>query len=108
VLCWARYFILRVSLSAKVYRIVSAVMDNHLLRLLFTSDRVVVRVVIRGTELYDLVKINVIYGVGSRRWKNKANTILDLGLVIGWFFCFCFQLLQSHCIIRNRVKMEYP
>ena len=46
------------SLSAEVYRIVPAVMDNHLLRLFFTSDRVVVRVVIRGTELYDLVKIN--------------------------------------------------
>ena len=28
------------------------------LKTVFTSDRVVVRVVIRGTELYDLVKIN--------------------------------------------------
>jgi len=47
-----------VSLSVEVYKIVPAVMDNHLLRLFFTGDRVVVRVAIRGTELYDLVKIN--------------------------------------------------
>jgi len=56
--CVGQDTLLSVSLSVEVYKIVPAVMDNHLLRLFFTGDRVVVRVAIRGTELYDLVKIN--------------------------------------------------
>ena len=83
-------------------------MKSQFLRLVFTSNRVVVGVIIRSTEQYNLVKIkptesetehwfclwlhclwsseNSIAGVASRRINQWQYSIL--GLAIGCFFCF--------------------
>ena len=83
------------------------------LRLVFTSDGVIVGVVIRSVEWYELVKIkpteseaehwirlrlrglraseNCIVGVANGRIHQSQCSIP--GLVIG-FFCFCFRLRQ--------------
>ena len=97
------------------------------LRLVFTSNGVVVRVVIRKVERYDLVKIklteseaehwfclclcclrsseNCIVEVASRSGRINQWQCSILDFVIGWFFRFCFQLRQSsfHWIISDRV-----
>ena len=97
------------------------------LTLVFISDEVVVGVVIRSVEWYDLVKIkpteseaehrfrlwlcylrsseNYGVGVASRSWRINPPQCLIPGLVIGWFFRFCFRLQQSsfHWIISDGV-----
>ena len=96
-------------------------------RLVFTSNRVVVGVVIRSEERYDLVKIkpteseaehrlclwlrhlrsseNCIVGVASRSGKINQSQCLFPGLVIGLFFRFYFRLRQCsfHWIISDGV-----
>ena len=96
-------------------------------RLVFTSDGVVVGVVIRSEERYDLVKIkpteseaeyrvlwwfrrlrsseNCIVGVASRSGRINQSQYSIPGLVIGWFSRFCFRLRQSsfHRIISDVV-----
>ena len=84
------------------------------LRLVFTSDGVVVGVVIRSIEWYDLAKVkpteseaehwfclwlrrlssseNSIVGVASRSERINQWQRLNPGLAIGWFFRFCFRL----------------
>ena len=81
-------------------------------RLIFTSDRVV----IRRVERYDLAKIkqteseaehwfclwlrrlrsseNCIVGVSSRSGRINQWQCTTPGLAIGWFFRFCFRLRQ--------------
>ena len=97
------------------------------LRLVFTSDGVVVGVVIRSVKRYDLVKIkpteseaehwfclwlrrlrsseNCIVGVASRSGRINQWQCLILGLAIGWVFRFCFRLRQPsfHWIISDGV-----
>ena len=91
---------------------------NHLHRLVFTSDGVVVGVIIGSVERYQLVKIkpteseaehrfrswlccrlrsieNQIVGVGSRSGRISQSRRSISGLVICWFFSFCFRLRQS-------------
>ena len=97
------------------------------LRLVFTSDGVVVGVVIRGAERYDLVKIkpteseaehwfclwlrclrsseNCIVGVASRSGRINLWQCSIPEFAIGWFFRFCFHLRQPtfHWIISDGV-----
>ena len=97
------------------------------LRLVFTSDRVVVGVAIRSVEWCDLVKIkptdseaehcirlwlrrlqsseNGIVGVASRSGRVNHSQCPIRGLVIGWVFRFCLRLWQSsfHWIISDGV-----
>ena len=92
--------------------------EMALLRLVFTSEGVgvVVGAAIRSVERYDLVKIkstqseaepwfclwlrrlwsseNCIVGVASRSGRINQWQCSILGLAIGWFFRFCFQLRQ--------------
>ena len=99
----------------------------HSLRLVFTSDGVVVGVVIRRVERYDLVKIkpteseaehwlclclrrlrsseNCIVGVVSRRRRINQWQCSIPDFAIGWFFRFCFRLRQPsfHWIISDGV-----
>jgi len=87
------------------------------------NDGVVVGVVIRSVERYDLVKIKptesrtpipLLIPSLTIKWKlhcrkqrrmNKPITMFYSGLVIGWFFRLCFQLRQSsfHRIISDGV-----
>ena len=95
--------------------------------LAFTSDGVVVGVVIRGVERYDLVNIkpmeseeehwfrlwlrrsrsseNCIVGVASRSGRINQSQCSIPGLVIGWFFTFCFWHRQPsfHWIVNDGV-----
>ena len=95
----------------------------ELLRLVFTSDEVGVRVVIRRVQWYDLVKIkltelevehplclwlcrlrsseNYIVGIASRNERINQSHCLTPGLVIGLFFRFLFRPRQPgfHWII---------
>ena len=86
------------------------------LRLVFTSDGVVVGVVIRSVKRYDLVKIkpteseaehwfclwlrrlrsseNCIVGAASRSGRINQWQCSISGLAIGWVFRFCFRLRQ--------------
>ena len=97
------------------------------LRLVFTSDGVVVSVVIASVERYDPMKIkpteseadnwfclwlcclwsseNCIVGVASRSGRISQWQCLIPGLAIGWFFRLCFRLWQPsfHWIISDRV-----
>ena len=97
------------------------------LRLVFTSDVVVVGVVIRRGERYDLVKIkpteseaehwfclclrclrsseNCIVGVASRGGRINQCQCSIPDFAIGWFFRFCFRLRQRsfHWIISDGV-----
>ena len=99
------------------------------LRLVFTSDGVVVGVVIRSVERHDLVKIKPTeleakhwFWLWLRRLQSSENCIARVasrirsgrinqwqcstpGLTIGWFFRFCFHLRQPsfHWIISNGV-----
>ena len=97
------------------------------LRLVFTSDGVVVGVVIRSLERYDLVKIkpteseaehwfclwlrrllsseNCTVGVTSRSGKINQWQCSMLGLAIGWSIRFCFRLRQPsfHWILSDGV-----
>ena len=101
--------------------------EKNPLRLVFTCDWVVVGVVVRRVERYDLVKIkpteseaehwfwlclrclrsseNYIVGVASRsgRIHQWQGSIPDFA--IGWFFRFCFRLRQPsfHWIISDGV-----
>ena len=95
-------------------------------RLVFTSDGVVVGVVIRSVERYDLVKIkpteteaehwfclwlclrsseNCFVGVASRSERINQWQCSTPGLAIGWLFRFCFRLWQPsfHWIISDGV-----
>ena len=96
-------------------------MAQNVSRLLFTSDGVVVGVVIRSVKRYDLVKIkqmeseaehwfclwlhhlrsteNCIVGVASRSGRINQWQCSIPGLAIGWVFRFCFRLRQPsfHC-----------
>ena len=96
-------------------------------RLVFTSVGVVVGVVIRRVEQYDLVKIkpseseaehwfclclrclqsseNCIVGVTSRSGRIYQWQCSILDFAIGWFFSFCFWLRQPsfHWIISDGV-----
>ena len=100
---------------------------NYHERLVFTSDGVVVGVVIRRVERYDLVKIksteseaehwfclclhrlrssaNCIVGVASRSGRINQWQCSIPGFAIGWFFRFCFRLWQPsfHWIISGGV-----
>ena len=93
----------------------------------FISDGVVVGVVVRRVERCDRVKIkpteseaehrfrlwlcylrsseNYRVGVASRSWRINQSQCSKPGLVIGWFFRFCFRLRQSsfHWIISDGV-----
>ena len=97
------------------------------LRLVFTSDAVVVGVVIRSVERYDLVKTkpteseaehwfclwlrrlrsseNCIVGVATRSGRINQSQCSIPGLAIDWFFRFCFWLRQPsfHWIISDGV-----
>ena len=97
------------------------------LRLVFTSDGVVVGVVIRSVERYDLVKIKPTeseakhrFCLSLRRLRSSENCIVGAtsrsrridqwqcstpGLKIGWFFRFCYRLRQPsfHWIISEGV-----
>ena len=97
------------------------------LRLVFTSDRVIVGVVIRSVEQYNVVKIkptesevehwfclwlhrlrsseNCIVRVASRSRRINQWQWLIQGLAIGWFFCLCPRLRQPsfHQIICDGV-----
>ena len=97
------------------------------LRLVFTSDGVVVGVVIRSVKRYDLVKIkpteseaehwfclwlrplrsseNCIVGVASRSGRINQWQCSIPGLAIAWVFRFCFRLRQPsfHWIISDGV-----
>ena len=99
----------------------------HSLRLVCTSDGVVVGVVIRRVERYDLVKIkpteseaehwfclclrrlrsseNCIVGVASRSGRINQWKCSIPDFAIGWFFRFCFRLRQPslHWIISDGV-----
>ena len=94
---------------------------NYMIFHIFTGSPVV-RVVITIVEQYDQVKIkltsayvwlhhfiwsseNCIVGVASRSGRINQWQCSALGLVIGWFFHFCFWLWQPsfHWIISNRV-----
>ena len=92
----------------------------HPLRLVFTSDGVVVGVVIRSEERYDLVKSkptvsgaeyrvrsseSCFVGVASRSGRMNQSQCSIPDLVIGLFFRFCFRLRQSsfHWIISDGV-----
>ena len=99
----------------------------NFLRLVFTSDGVVVGVVIRSIERYDLVKIksteseaehwlclwlrrlrsseNCIVGVASRSGRINQWQCSIPNFAIGCFFCFCFRLRQPgfHWIISDGV-----
>ena len=96
------------------------------LRLVFTSDGVVVGVVIKRVERYDLVKIkpteseaehwfclslrclrsskNCIVGVASRSGRINQWQCSIPCLAIGWFFRFCFRLRQPsfHSLYHKR------
>ena len=96
-------------------------------RLVFTSDGVVVGVVIRRVEGYDLVKIkpteseaehcfclclrrlrsseNGIVGVACRGGRINQRQCSIPDFAIGWFFRFCFRLRQPsfHWIISDGV-----
>ena len=96
-------------------------------RLVFTSDWIVVGVVIRSVERYDLVKIkpteseaehwfclclrclrsseNCIVGVASRSGRINQWQCSIPDFAIGWFFRFCFRLRQPsfHWIISDGV-----
>ena len=98
---------------------------DRTLRLVFTSDGVVVEVVIGSEERYDLVKIepteseaeyrvhwwlrrlrsneNCIVGVASRSGRINQSQYSIPGLVIGLFFRFCFRLSSFHWIISDGV-----
>ena len=97
------------------------------LRLVFTSDGVVVGVVIRSVKRYDQMKIkpteseaehwfclwlrrlrsseNCIVGVASRSGRINQLQCSIPGLAIGWVFRFCFRLRQPsfHWIISDGV-----
>ena len=110
--------------------LVSFMVANHRLAqssLVFTSDGVVVGVVIRSVERYDQVKIkptelevvhkfclwlrrlrsseNYNVGVASRGGRINQWQCSIPGLAIGWFFRFCFRLRQPsfHWIISDGV-----
>ena len=107
--------------------IVSLFICQRFLRLVFTSDGVVVGVVIRRVERCDLVKIkpteseaehwfclclrrlrsieNCIDGVASRSGRINQWPCSIPDFAIGWFFRFCFRLRQPsfHWIISDRV-----
>ena len=96
-----------------------------LLRLVFTSDGVVVGVVIRRVERYDLVKIkpteseaehsfclclrclwsseNCIVGVASRSGRINQWQCSIPDFAIGWFFRFCFRQPSFHWITSDGV-----
>ena len=95
--------------------------------MVFTSDGVGVRVVIRSAERYDLLKIkfseseaeyrfllllrrlrsseNCFVEIGSRGGRINQSTSSIPSIVIGWFFRFCFRFGQSsfHWIISDGV-----
>ena len=97
------------------------------LRLVFTSDGVVVGVAIRRVERYDLVKIKPTESEAEhwfclclRRLRSSENCIVEVAsrsriinqwqssipdFAIGWFFRFCFRLRQPgfHWIISDGV-----
>ena len=99
----------------------------RLKRLVFISDGVVVGVAVRRVERYDLVKIkptdseaehwfclclrclrsseNCIVGVASRSGRINQWQCSIPDFAIGWFFRFCFRLLQPsfHWIISDGV-----
>ena len=113
--------------------IAQLIVGNHRLRnvvslwLVFTSDGVVVGVVIRRVERHDLVKIksteseaehwycyclsrlrsseNRIVGVGNRSGRINQWQCSIPDFAIGWFFRFCFRLRQPsfHWIISDGV-----
>ena len=91
------------------------------LRLVFTSDGVVVRVVIKSVNLvktafrfclrlrhlrssYDLVKTRLSELKAEAEVRNQSQS-METCIVIGLFFCFCFRLRQSgfHFIIKDGV-----
>ena len=119
--CKSSAAFLKVCIKTRVY------WSCVILSLVFTSNRVVVGVVIRSIELYDLLKIklteseaehwfylwfrclrsskNCIVWVASRSGRINQWKYLTPGLGIGWFFHFCFWLRQPsfHWIISNGV-----
>ena len=120
-------YILSLSAAIRGASLIPPKLSNVCLRLVFTSDGVVVEVLIRRVERYDLVKIkpteseaehwfclclrclrsseNCIVGVasGSGRINQWQCSIPDFA--IGWVFRFCFRLRQPsfHWIISDGV-----
>ena len=105
--------------------------EDVLLRLFLTSNWVIVAVVIRSVERYDLVKIKLT-GLEANHWfhswlcllrssENCIATVTSIsrrinqsqcsipGLAIGWFFLFCFRLQvpKFHWIIRGRAQWNW-
>ena len=111
----------------KFFNSINSKLHDVCLRLVFTSDGVVVGVVIGSLEWYDLVKIKATeseaehwFCLWLRRLRSSENCIVGVarrsgrinqwqcsipGLAIGWFFHFRFRLRQAsfHRIISNGV-----
>ena len=101
-----------------------------LFRLAFTSNEVLVGVLLRSAEWYDLVKMKLTESEAKHRFRlwllrlrssencivrvaSRSRRISQLqcsipGLAIGWFFRFCFRLRQPsfHWIISDGVVNE--